>query len=684
MRTVSTHHAATLADNASRNAVNRQLEHQRIRVVHCIGTLELGGEQSYLAQVAARLDPDRFDQAVAFTGADEGAVVTLPPYVRRIRVLDRKFRGSRPGQWPAIVTYVRALHREAPDIVATHSPGIWQLAASLTGQALRKPVVHTIQRPYGNRSRTEDIIIHSALLRQLTYSLTDRFVALGGYYAQDQIHRWGIPRDRIITNYIGIDLDDHRPDARLRSEGRRELGITDDAAVLGVVARLVPIKGVDRGLQVFAALAKYDQSARFVVVGDGPSRRDLEELARGLQVRERVIFTGARTDTSRCLNAFDVFLQTTKNPLNGISSIEAMACGKPILTLIESEEDKAMAADTCSDDNGLFISLEDVEPTAPRLSALLRDSETIHRMGNRSRELAQTHFDIRKHVHRLEELYVQLVRASEDRSDRHATSSIAGSRPRTNSVPSGSGGDEANDRLEKATALFSVPKIYLRNDAHILMRMRAARELVPSASGLTILDVGCGDGRVSLQFLSDRPESITLVDIAEPMLALARKRIPPQPGARVALMNSSLDAFVPTEHQRFNLVLCVGVIAHVPDVRQAISKLASLLAPGGRLLLQITDHEEPMGHVMDLFFRMKKRLRDVSGYDVHRTTSSEVLRLCADFGLQSRAVRQYWVLPPLLGQLPVAWGRSLLNAIYDAPFLARAGAEKMLLLERPG
>jgi ubiquinone/menaquinone biosynthesis C-methylase UbiE len=97
------------------------------------------------------------------------------------------------------------------------------------------------------------------------------------------------------------------------------------------------------------------------------------------------------------------------------------------------------------------------------------------------------------------------------------------------------------ERLQKATRLFEQPGVYLRNDAHIEIRKRAVHDLLGDVRG-SVLDMGCGDGRVGLSFVEDA-ERVTLVDPAGAMLQLAESRIPATARERVTLCESDLDAF---------------------------------------------------------------------------------------------------------------------------------------------
>jgi glycosyltransferase involved in cell wall biosynthesis len=379
-----------------------------VRLLHWIGSLDLGGEQRYLARIANRLDPAEFEQTVVYafgsTLRDEFA-----PHVRLCTVLGRKPNGLRLRDWDLTREIWRVLRDRRVELCATQSPGIGQLAASLAAKARRLPVVHTIQRAFGLRSRTESVIIENPALRRLAYSLTDRFVGLSSYYLEDQRTRWKIPAQKLVLNYMGVDLDEYRPDEGARADARRELGFGPETPVLGLVARHSPEKGVGRALTGFAAVHARVPGARLLLVGDGPSRAAHVEQVKSSGLERAVIFAGARRDTARLVNGCDVMLQATYNPLNGISSIEAMAIGKPVVTVVDSIDEEEMAADTCVEgENGLFLRTGRIEESAEKLAAILVDRAALDAMGIASRSMA-SRFDIRRHVAELARLYRSLV-----------------------------------------------------------------------------------------------------------------------------------------------------------------------------------------------------------------------------------------------------------------------------------
>lgn len=385
---------------------------ERLRLLHFVSTLEIGGEQRYLARVTGRLDPARFEQTVAYCAPNDMAGDFRPDIELR-QLLPFRPRANTLGGWRIVGPQTELIRAVRPHVVTTHGAGAWNVLAALTAKALGIPSVHTIQRPYGNRAATEDWTIRSAPLRAVAWGAWTRFVALGTYYLADQRDRWKIPPEKLVLDYIGVDLQALRPDPALRAEMRAQLGL-GDALVLGIVSRLDPRKGVDRGLRAFRAVLDQDPSAVLVVVGGGAIRGELEALAAALGVAPSVRFLGPDTRVSLWMNGFDAFLQTTHNPLNGITSIEAMACGLPVITIADFDEEEAMAADTCAPGkNGFFFRPDtrgagSAARSAAEILAALRDPAVRDGLRAASRAMAVERFDLDAHVRRLSSLYEAL------------------------------------------------------------------------------------------------------------------------------------------------------------------------------------------------------------------------------------------------------------------------------------
>lgn len=137
-------------------------------------------------------------------------------------------------------------------------------------------------------------------------------------------------KNEIVINN-GIDTDKFRPDPAARGVVRREWGIPEDSPLIGIAARLSPVKGHADFLKAASLLLREKGDARFVCIGDGdkPYRNELKFLSLELGLGGRIIWTGVRADMPSVLNALDVLCSSSHS--EGFPNVigEAMACGVP-------------------------------------------------------------------------------------------------------------------------------------------------------------------------------------------------------------------------------------------------------------------------------------------------------------------------------------------------------------------
>jgi glycosyltransferase involved in cell wall biosynthesis len=190
---------------------------------------------------------------------------------------------------------------------------------------------------------------------------------------------------QVIDN--GIDLARFAPDARARAEARRELGVPDDAWVVGTVGRLVDLK--NHALLV-RALAPTGQHV--VIVGEGPERAALEELVAALGVGARVCLAGRRADVPRMLTAFDVFALPSTSEGLPLVLPEAMATALPVVATrvggVPQVVDEGVT--------GFLVPSQDEAALRDRLATLAADPGRARAFGARARELALERYSLER------------------------------------------------------------------------------------------------------------------------------------------------------------------------------------------------------------------------------------------------------------------------------------------------
>lgn len=189
------------------------------------------------------------------------------------------------------------------------------------------------------------------LVRHQPFGVTFHFPFAQVPHRYQEFHRWGlIDRARHIVSVSqhvaegvreafgrtstviphGVDPARFGPDAAHRAALREKLGAATTPILL-TVAALEERKGVQWVLRALPAVLRACPTARYWVVGDGPHRAALEQLAAELQVSAAVQWFGAQADVAPYLQAADVFLIPARGEASSLAALEAMACGLPVL-----------------------------------------------------------------------------------------------------------------------------------------------------------------------------------------------------------------------------------------------------------------------------------------------------------------------------------------------------------------
>jgi glycosyltransferase involved in cell wall biosynthesis len=289
-----------------------------MRVLHVITGLAPGGAEQQLRLLLRHLPAEC---AVA-TLTNPGAVATA------IRdegtpVVDLGMRHNRDvAVLPRLVRLIKAGHY---DLVHTHlyrACVYGRLAARLAGV----PRIVATEHSLGARSiegrRTSPGV---RALYLATERLGDATIAVSSTVAR-RLVGWGVRPGRVVVLPNGVDAGDFSYDPALRQAARARLGLSPGDRVVGAVGRLTPAKRFDVLVQALSAI----DGARLLLVGDGPERAALEELARASGVLPRVRFAGAAMDVRALLCAMDVFASPSAEETFGLAVLEALACGLPV------------------------------------------------------------------------------------------------------------------------------------------------------------------------------------------------------------------------------------------------------------------------------------------------------------------------------------------------------------------
>lgn len=226
-----------------------------------------------------------------------------------------------------------------------------------------------------------------AYLRATQWSIerSDVVTAVSRYLADTTVAEMGVRRDGIQVIHNAVDLTRFRPGGS--PELRKRYADPDEFLLLHI-SNFRPVKCVDDVIRVFARVAGH-VGARLLMIGDGPERPRALALARELGVGDRVSFLGSFPGVEHLLSVADLFLLLSDKESFGLSALEAMACGVPVIGtaaggLPEVVEDGV---------TGALRPVGDVAGMADAALTLLRDPRRYAAASAAARSRAETSFD---------------------------------------------------------------------------------------------------------------------------------------------------------------------------------------------------------------------------------------------------------------------------------------------------
>lgn len=169
---------------------------------------------------------------------------------------------------------------------------------------------------------------------------------------------------------------------------------------------------------------------------------------------------------------------------------------------------------------------------------------------------------------------------------------------------------------------FDQTGLYLHKRFGIQLRREIINQLIPVLHYENVLDVGCGDGTLVLDYV-EKAKKVWMIDISSNMLDLAKENIEinfPKEKAKVKYYQGDFILF--KEQQLFDMILLIGVLAHVPDLDSVFVKLRDSLNPSGIVVVQYSDSS-------NLMIKLRQLLRKVSSaYTLNKISHNTIKRLC--------------------------------------------------------
>lgn len=382
-----------------------------IRLVHCVGSLRVGGAERQLLELIRRLPREQYSQSLVLMRADGAMLDAVRAAGCEVVDLGYEFN---PRKWHPLTyyiiartlwRYVRHLLRRRPHIL--HARLYWanqlSVLAALQARFLgaRVPVVITSRRQLSNYKRGRPLMQR---LEDLANRATTAVVANSDAVRRDALAHERLDPMKIRVIYNGVVLEDyHAPDVALL---RLEFGIREEEIVIVAVMNLHPYKGHEELIEATRRLVLRGMPLRLLLPGaDRGHGEKLAALIRQHGLTERIHLAGERHDIPAFHALADIVVHSSHEEGFSNAILEAMTAGKPVIATNVGGNPEAVR----DGENGLLVPVRDVGSLETALARLATDPALRAQLGKASRRRIEAEFSIEGTVRQFDAWYTDLL-----------------------------------------------------------------------------------------------------------------------------------------------------------------------------------------------------------------------------------------------------------------------------------
>lgn len=391
---------------------------KKTRIIHIITRLDKGGSAENTLLTVSLMDLNKYEiflihglSLESNMSIMEREAVSLDMSqiegkgVRLFALLSLVRRLSFTNDLLAFISIYRLIKRIKPHIVHTHTSKAGFLGRLAAWLARVPIIIHTphghVFHSYYGPVLTKIFVIAEKVLSYTTDIITaltkrerDEHIEEGiASIKKYVIIHSGVPLGWLMNVYIDVDA------------GKKKLGIPLNSNIIGVVGRLVPIKGHEYLVAAAKGIINEFGNTIFVFVGDGYLESKLIRQAESIGIRDNFVFTGWRSDAVKIIALFDVLVAPSLNEGMGKVLVEGMALGKPIV----ASSVGGITDLVNNGNNGLLVAPRDSDALGEAVLKLLRDKNLAKELGENGKANVCPEYDLFVMVRQIEDLYESLL-----------------------------------------------------------------------------------------------------------------------------------------------------------------------------------------------------------------------------------------------------------------------------------
>ena len=385
-----------------------------IRVLHIFGGGVRSGIETHVLTLAKGLR--EADIELVLAPLNKGSFSEeARSHVSEIIESDKKYRGD--------LGFVRRLANRIKkaniDIVHTHSFDGNFYGSRAARQAGIKNIVNTVHTFEADAMID---IYKSRIIRRLIARQNRSLLRSASHLIavckpiKEKLAQEGFDTNKITVVRNGLDLESFPASVPDIEQTKREFGLSEDVPIVGTIGRIARVKNFDVFLRAAKIVLDQGVKAQFVIVGDGPLRTQMEELASELRLQGDILFLGWQNEIRKLISAMDLFVLCSKTEGTSYTLLEAMALERPtVVTAVGGNVDLAADGET-----GILIPPGNAEAAAKAIIDLVSDAEKSKRFGAAGRKRIESEFNAGVMANRTLKIYEELANDGAAASNRKA------------------------------------------------------------------------------------------------------------------------------------------------------------------------------------------------------------------------------------------------------------------------
>jgi len=236
-----------------------------------------------------------------------------------------------------------------------------------------------------------------------------------------------------------------------------------------------------------------------------------------------------------------------------------------------------------------------------------------------------------------------------------------------------------NAHKKQVHAFFNSANAYLTGNMTTEFRKQLITQMLGQIENKKIIDIGCGNGSVSIPFLGTN--NVTFLDFSINMLKEVEKKVPSEFKENYECFHGDVESFQPVI--KFDIAIVLGLLAHVENLNRTVKKISELLKPAGVCIVQITNSQKNITKIINLLSRIKRLISKPNyQYTVNDLNEKGIVHAFGENDLKLIQKKVYLSSFPGFKLIPEKLRKDFLLFLNGKEVISKFGSEMVLKFEK--